>query len=324
MISLIICTYNRRHHLRLALESAAQLTPPPGNGWELLVVDNNSSDGTKECVADFASQSKLNVRYVFEEHQGLAWARNRGISEANGDVIVFTDDDVVLDRSWLAEISSAFQRFDCAAAGGRILPLWEGPEPDWYDARPGSVLRPVVAHFDLGDCAGIATDFPYGANMAFRKAVFAQIGLFRTDLGRIGNGRILGEESELMERLVAAGGSIIYVPSAIVHHRVPKARATKAYCRSWYFGKGRTNALAETLPPETVRYFGIPRYLLPKLLTTTLGWLFSADSAGRFRCRLRMSETAGEIVEFRRLARRSAAARTEARSALRDNLKRIS
>src|SRR5271155_1594923 len=120
MISVVVCTYNRRESLRTALGSLAQLRAPADSPWELIVVDNNSSDGTPEVVKSFGAGSSFCVQYVFETNQGQSHARNAGINAARGDIVAFTDDDVTVDSGWLCELQKVFDEFDCMGVGGRV------------------------------------------------------------------------------------------------------------------------------------------------------------------------------------------------------------
>ena len=188
MISVIICTYNRCQSLAVVLDSISRMSVPPELPWELIVVDNGSKDATRTVVADFVRFSALgNVRYIFEEQPGLSYARNRGIEEACGEIIAFTDDDVTVDEAWLRSVKTAFDQFGCAAIAGRVVPVWPGPKPAWFaESGPFSTPKAIVS-FDHGDDVLPITRDLCGANMAFRRFVFDKYGLFRTDLGRTKN-----------------------------------------------------------------------------------------------------------------------------------------
>jgi glycosyltransferase involved in cell wall biosynthesis len=121
MISVIVCTYNRARRLEQTLKSLQEMAVPVGLPWELIIVDNNSSDNSKEIIDDFINKSDLNVRYVIERYQGLSHARNTGILEASGNIIAFTDDDCIVDRHWITSISKEFQSSESIAGiGGRV------------------------------------------------------------------------------------------------------------------------------------------------------------------------------------------------------------
>jgi glucosyl-dolichyl phosphate glucuronosyltransferase len=298
-VSIIICTYNRCAVLKKTLASLDEMRVPGEIHWELLIVDNNSTDETPQVVSEFARMTRINVRCVLEMAQGLSHARNRGIQEAKGDLIVFTDDDITVDRFWLGELIEAFESADAIAAGGKVIPQWSSPKPKWfYENRPYS-LNLLLAHFDLGDETSEASVPPCGANMAFRRAAFLKYGLFRTDLGRYKNVLISGEDTEFFVRLLTAGEKIAYSSRAIVYHPVPKERTEKHYAQSFFFHGGRTQFRVDGVPSSAVLYFGIPRYILRAFVEGLFCWIFSVNSTERFRNKMRVYHVAGMIAESR-------------------------
>lgn len=301
MISVVVCTYNRSKILRAALQSLSAMTVPPDVQWELIVIDNNSQDETADAVAQFSKTSPVDVRYVFETQQGKSHALNRGIREAHGDIIAFTDDDVIVDKLWLFHISKTFQDFECMAVAGKVVPAWSGSKPHWfYEERPYP-LGFAIAHFDLGGTARRITQSGFGANVAFTKEAFAKYGLFRTDLGPIKDVHMSGEETEFFGRLINGREVIAYTPDAVVHHPVEKARVRKAYFQSWYFNFGRSQVRVEGVPKNAVRYFGVPRYLFRMIARNVLGWICTLDSQRRFHNKIHVYCIAGMMAESRRM-----------------------
>ena len=132
--SIIVCTYNRADSLRHTLKCLAALQSPDGVDWEVIVVDNNSNDHTRQVVKEFSSVFPR-LRYEYEEQQGLSYARNHGIKSAKGDILLFTDDDVCPEPEWLATIMTSMSRYACDACGGYIAPTWEAPPPSWLTER---------------------------------------------------------------------------------------------------------------------------------------------------------------------------------------------
>lgn len=275
----------------------AQMTQPADFQWELIIVDNNSKDDTPGVVNEFSVSSGLNLRYVFEEKQGLSHARNRGIQEARGDIVVFTDDDVTVDSSWLYQLASAFEGTEFIAAGGKTLPLWHNSKPRWYSEEMRDDLRGVFVHFDLGDERGVATRAPFGANMAFRRTAFCKYGLFRTDLGRCGEILTSGEETEFFRRLMNANETVQYVPSAIVYHPVAPERLQKSYVQSVFYNAGRSQVREEGAPSSGTLYFGVPRHLFRMITASFIAWLTSTNSTKRFLNKLNVYLLAGKIFE---------------------------
>ncbi len=305
MISVIVCTYNRSESLRKTLSSLAHLSTPAGTPWELIVVDNNSIDDTAEVVKTFSAASSLSARYIFEINQGLSHARNAGIRVAQGDIIAFTDDDVTVDRHWLCELRKTFDQFDCMGVGGRIVTVWTCQKPSWLELDGPHRLLTAVPSFDQGEepCALTANTPPFGANMAFRKVAFEKHGFFRTDLGRRGGNLMSYEDTEFCTRLLLAGDRLLYAPRAIVYHPATKARLRKGYLQSLYFNQGRYEARIGDYPENAVLYFGVPRYLFRSLWTNFSKWLFIFNSQRRFRHKLLLCQSLGEIIELHRISK---------------------
>jgi glycosyltransferase involved in cell wall biosynthesis len=241
-LSVIICTYNRKKYIYDVLKSIAENTFPYEN-YELLVIDNNSSDGTaQECNRFHADFSTVVYRYFVEKQQGLSHARNRGIAEAAGDITVFMDDDATAELDYLEKMLLFFERTpDAAACGGRIYPHFESRRPRWMS----HFLLSLTSSIDLGNKVKVFThrQFPVGANMAVRSSLFAKYGLFNPDLGRKGNSMDGAEEKDFFYRLMLAKERIYYVPDAIVHHYVPDCRLTFDFFRRQALGIGKSERI---------------------------------------------------------------------------------
>jgi glycosyltransferase involved in cell wall biosynthesis len=209
MISAIVCTYNRAEKLANCLDALGKASPPTRGGWELLIVDNNSTDNTKAVVEGFARSTALAVRYVFEGEQGLAMARNRGLAEARGDVVAFTDDDCIVDANWLREIETHFSQPGAEVVGGRVE-LYN-PED-----RPISIRASrVPARFtEPGDTFRLIM----GCNMIFRRSVHERIGAFDRSLGQGAKMPIVPDDYDFIYRAFRAGCDIRYNPAILVHH----------------------------------------------------------------------------------------------------------
>ena len=149
--SIIVPTYNRSALLAALLKSFQSMRIPEGVTWEVIVVDNNSSDDTRHVIDGFIHDGVLPLRYCLEVRQGAAHARNSGIHASRGKVLVFFDDDEIVVEDWFAVVHSAFQRYSCAAVGGRVLPRWISRPPDWYTTDgPYKIIGPIQDH-DLGE-----------------------------------------------------------------------------------------------------------------------------------------------------------------------------
>lgn len=298
-ISVVLGTYNRATSLNLTLQSCRSLLCPASLAWELLVVDNNSTDATREVVESFAATAVFPVRYIFEKRQGRSAALNAGIAEAQGDIIVFTDDDVLLHCDWLANLKRTFDDNDCASVAGRVVPQWNHPKPDWLVMED----QYAVTRFDVGDEFKEIRIPPLGANSAFRKEVFGKYGLFRLDLGVRGSEHtITCDDTEFGERLIRAGEKIVYCPTAIVYHPVNPNRTTKKYFLSWYYYNGVSLTRTEGLPNEGIFWFGVPRWFFRELLINFAKWMITLPGNRRFYRKLRTYRSVGNIVESYRLS----------------------
>ena len=295
-ISVILCTHNRARTLATALESVAAQSVSESVGWDVVVVDNNSSDETRQVVEDFQRRYPDRFHYFFEQQQGISHARNRGIREARGEILAFMDDDETAVPDWLQNLTANLHNGEWSGAGGRILPQWNCDRPRWLSDRSAFTLAPLAV-FDLGTKGGPLTESPFGANMAFRKEVFSACGGFRTDLGRVGKGMLSGEDSELGRRVIAAGRRLRYEPSAVTYHPVEEFRVHRKYFLQWWFNKGRSDVREFGNQPKDWRFLGIPLPLFRGLVSESLRWMFVVEPSQRFICKLKVWSCAGQIFE---------------------------
>jgi len=284
-VSVVMCTYNRGELLLPALLSVvAQAAPAPP--FELIVVDNNSSDGTRAIVERFV-RSDGRVRYVFEPQQGLSFARNAGIREARGSIIAFTDDDVRVDEHWVATIVRSFDEHSGAdMVGGRVLPLWPEPPPVWLTTAHWAPL----ALADHGETAiVISRDRPIclvGANLSCRRSVFGSVGVFTTELQRVRSTIGSLEDHEFLLRVLRAGRIAVYDPRIVVHAEVQPDRLQRVYHRRWHAGHGHFHALlrSEEMEQSTRgRFLGVPAHLFRQALQDVWGWIRSLASRSAVR-----------------------------------------
>ena len=300
-ITVILCTYNRCEDLARALQSIALSQVASSVTWEVLVVDNKSTDQTRNVIESFCCQYPGRFRYLFEPQQGLSFARNAGIANARGEVLAFVDDDVTVEPTWLQNLTAELLNDGkWAGAGGRTLPAQKFTPPAWL---PDEFFGIVFASFDLGNEAGELNRAPYGANMAFRRAVFAKHGSFRIDLGRNPGNKIGNEDTEFGRRLMAAGERLRYEASAVVYHPVPQGRVTKEYFYPWWFDYGRALIRERGDRPHV---YGVPRDYLSllgraaEMPVMTLRWIFTIDEQQKFRRRCLVWKVAGQMVELYR------------------------
>ena len=235
-LTVCICTRNRAKFLGATIESVlAQKVP--SETFEVLVVDNGSTDGTADMIAArFGGGARVPVRCIREEIPGLSRARNRAIAETTGNFIVFLDDDAIPEPGWLQAIVAGFDAEEIQVVGGAVVPAYEQAPPPWWSARIEHVFAPQVSTCERHRVS--QGEYPHGANIAFRRAVWSRVGLFREDLGYIGNKLIPAEESELLLRIEKSGGAILYEPAAVVRHLIPASRMDRGYLRERFYGAG--------------------------------------------------------------------------------------
>ena len=298
-VTVVLCTYNRCDSLAKALESVARSSMPSSVEWDVLVVDNNSRDGTRAVVERFCLEFPGRFRYVFEPQQGKSYALNRGIGQSKGDVIAFMDDDVEVDSQWLHRLTSPLSDQRWSGSGGRILPEAGFVPPTWLDTEVRYALAPF-AIFDLGKAAGELKESPFGTNMAIRAAMFAKYGGFRTDLGPQPGSEIRSEDTEFGARLLARGERFWYEASAVVYHPVQPERVRKSYLLKWWFDKGRAD-IREHGCSATIRYRirGVPIVSYRRLCISAIRWACGITAKRRFSSRITVWGIAGMIRECR-------------------------
>lgn len=241
-ISVIICTYNREKYLPQLFESIANQDFPKED-YEIVFVNNNSTDATAERCREFReSRPKVNFAYFEETRQGLSFARNRGIREAKGELLAFIDDDAVAHEGYLKQMNAQFEMYpEADAAGGKIVPLYESQRPKWMNR----FLEPVMSVIDLGSETKPFPNqkFPIGANMIFRKEVFEKAGNFNTELGRTGKKMLGGEEKDLFYRLRQKGMQVFWMPDIAVSHSVPDERLQESFIKKQALGVGQSEII---------------------------------------------------------------------------------
>jgi glycosyltransferase involved in cell wall biosynthesis len=236
----VLCTYNRSTLLASALTALVRQTHAPP--YEVVVVDNNSTDDTREVVARFGATGI--VRYAAEPLQGLSHARNRGIATANGDILAFTDDDVRVSPDWVESIARTLAEHpDVDMVGGRVEPEWEAEPPAWLP----EVGHAPLALLDYGAMPfRIARTEPrclIGANMAIRRRVLERVDGFAPRLQRVRDGIGSTEDHDFQTRLLESGASALYDPRIAARAVVTRERLSKRYYRAWHQGYGRFYAL---------------------------------------------------------------------------------
>jgi glucosyl-dolichyl phosphate glucuronosyltransferase len=295
-ISVLVCTYNRAQKLTETLNSIIAQSLPDSHTWEALVVDNNSSDQTRQVVEGLQRQFPDRIRYVFEPKQGISNARNTAIRESRGEILSFIDDDEIADSNWLRNLTEHLHGGEWVGAGGRVLPPSDFVPPGWLQTK-GLLVSGPLATFDLGEKAGQLSEPPFGANMAFRREVFDKLGLFRTDLGRTGKNLISNEDTEFGRRMLAAGMRLRYEPSALTYHPVEAHRLKKSYFLHWWFNKGKSDVRELGYQSNIKGFFGVSFRLIAGLVWGIGRWMVSIEPAVRFARKIEVWNCVGQVVE---------------------------
>jgi len=302
-VTVAICTWNRAELLRQTLEQMCALRIPENVEWELIVVDNNCTDATPDVVASFAD--RLPVKHVVETRQGQSNARNRAMDIARGDLLVWTDDDVLVDSDWVAEYVAASERWpDAGFFGGLITPWFEIDPPSWFESNT-RVLEGVMVIRDLGprEYRFNAGETPYGANMAFRRQAF-ESQRFDPNLGLVGDNAVRFDEMEYCRALERAGFWGVWVPGAKVRHFVVARRMTLEYVWKHFEGDGRglTRIRGRSAGQPL---FGAPRWLYRQYASAKLDywWKRVRRHPEWVRAFANAAHIRGIIVEHRAKAR---------------------
>jgi GT2 family glycosyltransferase len=251
--TVILCTRDRQHLLSGCLARLDDQTAPPDD-FDVLVVDNGSTDGTAGLLAEWAASDPARRRVVTEPVAGLSRARNTGIAAVaaarpDRDIVLFLDDDALAPRGWVAAHLNVYRQApETAAAGGPVVLTWPDGRPHWL----GPQLENWFSALDHGERPGpFPTDHgPFGTNMSLRCAVLDEVGGFTERLGRKGGSLLSSEEAELWRRLWAAGHAVAYDPAALMLHQVGSARLSRRWLLRRGWAQGRSNARLRTLTGE--------------------------------------------------------------------------
>jgi glycosyltransferase involved in cell wall biosynthesis len=248
-VTVAIPTYQRADFLLQTLAGIAAQQFPRDH-FEVLVIDNNSRDHTRATVERFA-HSHPAPRHILETRQGLDDARNRAIAEARGEILVFADDDILVPPDWLAQLSAPLLADGArriGAVGGEVIPVFPDGLPDWVREWHA----PLAFRADAGPLE--APHSPMGANLAFPKWVFDQLGPFHTALDRAAGNYFSGGDSEMIRRVRDAGLEVWFAPAAAVKHQLPASRTTFRYASRHAFDSARSRVIDRAAQPGATTY----------------------------------------------------------------------
>lgn len=258
-----MCTHNHADRLVRTLADLPRIRAPREQ-WELLIVDNGSTDATASLLSRQTWPSGWNVRVVQEAKLGLSNARNRAVAEARGEYLIFIDDDETVDPDWLCAFERLIDAHRPDAFGGRIRVLFEDERPRWL----ADELLGFLGELNHADAVQplVADDTPFfGGNFGCRRGAFERIGPFDTGLGRKGATNAGGEDVDVYHRLLAAGLKVWWTPEAVIHHRVQAAKLRRGYFLDLHYRQGRIvgsrSPKTSRLPPpylirQTARAYG--------------------------------------------------------------------
>lgn len=283
-VSVVICTHNRVETLGTAIESVMRQARSSGP-FEVLVIDNASSDGTATRVAELDAP---NLRYIFEPRLGLCHARNRGWREAKGQYVAYLDDDAVAEPGWLRAVSDAFDRTPRpGVVGGRVEPIWEEAPPPWLSDELALGLTIVDWSEVPRRISDLRAEWLVGTNMALPRAVLDEVGGFHPALDRAGTGMLSSGDVFLQKTVMERGYACFYHPAMAVRHRIEPERLRRSWFRRRYYWQGISDAMMEAidLSPSVSRRVRIAVRHATRLAHSPrrLLWLLApASNADRF------------------------------------------
>lgn len=305
--TVLICTFDRAGFLGATLDSLAR-SRVSRLRWNVIVVDNNSTDGTRDVVMSRVAGYPVPLTYLFEPRQGKSNALNAGLAATSASIVVFTDDDVQLPEGWVeASCRALLDDRSIDYTGGPVRPIWEESCPPWFD-RERADLWGTLAILDYGPEPFVFEErrrVPLGANMAVRRTLIDRVGGFAPELGRKGDSLMGQEQAEFFCRSRLAGARGLYEPAMGLDHHVPAARLTRDYFRRWWYWKGVSKSRLERRHPvtelgvdlrEVPAIAGLPRFMVGGAFRDGAAWAFaclSRNAVERMRRESRLYYFAG-------------------------------
>lgn len=261
-VTVAICTWNRARQLDRTLERFAGVQIPDDVQWELLIIDNNCTDDTAAICAHHAQ--RLPIRRILETQQGHVHARNRAIDEARGELILWTDDDVLVSENWIAEyVRVARCEPQAMYFGGRVTPWFADDVPTATRAMVEQNMALLAPVFSLKDYGIEIRPFaegegPFGANMGFRTELLRRF-RFDAKFGRVKTGLIGADEVSVVRAIQNSGVAGVWIGSTEIQHYIPPERTTYEHFWRYFEALGRTQVRLEGVA-ATATLFGRPRW----------------------------------------------------------------
>ncbi len=299
--TVIISTRNRATILPRLFDALAGQILPSNSQWELILIDNGSTDETAVAINAEILRNRLPLVILFEPLPGKSRALNRAIKQAQGELLVFTDDDVEPEPVWLQSyIEASLSHPEINGFAGKVLPKWLGDLPDWLHTEGRFALpRGLTNTRDFGSEQNMlpVDVIPGGVNTALRKSAVIKTGEFRVELGP-GTDIPFAEDTDYMDRYKKAGGVFLYVPAALLYHCNVPERMTQAYVTQWMYQVGRCQILAFSKVLDTRSLAGIPLYLLHQAVERAAIWWLEPRPQHRFQKKMRWMLAAGKIKGY--------------------------
>jgi len=300
-LSVLISTRNRADHMQRVLEAFAGMEVAGCPPWELLVVNNGSSDHTDRVLEREKSSGRLPLAVIDQPTPGKCRSINAALKRVSGELAILSDDDMIPCRGWLSAYARAAQTHpEVSGFTGRIHPVWERTLPRWMKTEgPYAVPEGVTNRRDFGAHERLLPRevIPGGGNTALRKGVFDRMGHFREDMGP-GTGIPFAEDTEYFTRYLEAGGRFCYLPDAAMDHHNGAERLTKRYVTQWVRQAGYCQILGFKALKSSASVHGVPRYLLLQCLPRLMSWWVEPEAVRRFHKKLRFVHTLGEIQGY--------------------------
>ena len=290
LFSVVICTYNRAQYLQQTLQSVVE-QDFSSEKFEIVVVDNNSPDRTEAVAFSFRDQYKnITLRYFKELQQGISYGRNRGVSEASGEYIVFLDDDETVEPGFLKNLDDFYSEYkEASLTAGPVIPVFETTPPDWLSPF---TMRLITGAYDKGKNIKVVgpKDYPGTGHATFRKSLFVKYGGFNTDLGRKGSSLLGAEDKDFFFRLIQNGVKCYYVPGAAIYHHIPASKLTEDFFDRLTYSIGVSERI-RTLSESKKSYF-------KRLFSESIKWGASIILALYYWITFRFSK-GGKLLLFR-------------------------
>ena len=299
-ISVIMATYKRADLIKQTLESFISLNTRDII-WQLIISDNAGDAQTERIVRSY--ENRLPLQFLKSSKRGKNAALNSALSKAEGELFVFTDDDIIADPAWLKQLWEGIKRWpEHAVFGGRIEPSWPDGKIPFQGLEPAFINSSyVIANWGISE-GPISSGKVWGPNMAIRRTVFDKGYRFNELIGPQGGNYIMGSETELTKRLERDGYGAVYLPKALVYHIIRKEQTKPSWIYGRAFRYGRSDVY-EDIQEDVPMVKGVPRYLYRLMMINFLKFIFAAltfQRKKRIECGIDYWMVRGRIYEYRR------------------------